>query len=89
MIDNLRRFEGAKIIVGHEIEMGFDFFAEISRQADCHCAPERVTFDFDLLVIRLLISEVLRGGVKELPHERFLPVRPCFRARALAIGQRK
>ena len=89
MIDNLSRFKRAEIIVRHEIEMRFDFFGVIGRQFLRDFSPEPIALDFRLFVIRLLIDEILRGGVKKLPDERFLPIRPRFGAGALTIGERE
>ena len=54
-----------------------------------HCGLQTVSFNPGLVVIRFLVGQVLRSGMKELPHQRFLPVRPALSACALTVGQRQ
>src|SRR6266576_2824072 len=44
---------------------------------------------FGSIVERMSIGEVLGGGVIQLPNQCFLPIRPIFVARALAVNQRE
>ena len=83
---NVRR---AEVIVRHKLEMCFDFLRKIGRQLSRHCCFQGLPLNLGLLVIRFLVCEILRSGVKKFPHERFLPIRPTLSARALTVGQRQ
>jgi len=69
--------------------MRFDLVGIIAGQMSSGIGPQTFALNLRLLVIRLLISEILRSGLKELPHQRFLPVRPGLWTRSLAVGQRQ
>ena len=86
---DLRNSRGPKVIVRHEIEMRFDLVGIIAGQVSSGIGARTFALNLRLLVIRLLIGEILRSGLKELPHQRFLPVRPGLRTRSLAVRQRQ
>ena len=87
MLNNFWNIRCAKIIVRHEFEVRFDFIREIGRQLSGYRRLQTLALDLGLLVIGFLVGQITRSGVKQLPDERFLPIRPTLSARALSIGQ--
>src|SRR6266480_7020187 len=76
-----------EIIVRHEFEMCLNLLRKIGRQLSRHGRFQGFALNLCLLVIRFYVGEILRGGVKKLPDQRFLPIRPALAARPLTIGQ--
>ena len=89
MPDNFGNVESAKIIVRHEVKVRFNLLPTIAGKIIGDGALQAFTLDFCLFVVGFLVGEVLRSGMKELPHQRFLPVRPALSACALTVGQRQ
>src|SRR6266550_3493454 len=75
-----------KIMIRHVVEMCLDLVGKIRRELRGDGVAEPVALDFDLGDKSLLVLQILRGGVKEMPDERLLPIRPGVRG-PLPVGE--
>src|SRR5881396_2732159 len=66
MVNDFRDFGRTKIVVRHEFEVRLDLIRVIGRQRRGYRRLQRIPFDLGLFVVRFLIGEVPRSGVKKL-----------------------
>ena len=87
VFDNFGEIARAEIIIRHEFKVRFDFLGVIWRKVFRDGGLQAFAFNSCLFVVRFPVGQITRGLVKQLPNERFFPIRPRFRTRPLTISQ--
>src|SRR2546428_883657 len=76
VLDNLGHIRRAKIVIWHELKMRFNFLCVVRRKILGYGSLQAFALNSCLVVVRLLVGQIARCLVKQLPNEGLFPVRP-------------
>src|SRR6516162_7486207 len=87
--DNFVDVMTLKIPVRHRMEVDFDLLAKIAGHPLRDCLAQIFSLNVALFEEIFRISQIARGCLVKLPHERFFPIRPVLAPGSLPVRQRQ